>query len=142
MSNFVGVYAAKAGNNLRLVLPTAVPAVADRITYRTIRCQATVGTPGPSASGAVSSFADRLLGSLHDDVGPNPTVLEAQAKVCTGPTQSKPLDEQALSRVLELILQSGKVKPQQENERLRTEVFARLCVGLCARSVLLFHQCC
>ena len=108
VSNFVGAYAAKAGNSLRsVILPKAVPAVAERITYKPFSCHATVGTPSPSASGAVSSFADRLLSSLHDNVGPNTTVLEAQAKVCTGPTQSKPLDEAALSRVLELILQSG-----------------------------------
>lgn len=38
---------------------------------------------------------------------PNQTVLEAQTRVCTGPTQTRPLDEQQAFKVFETILQSG-----------------------------------
>lgn len=38
---------------------------------------------------------------------PNQTVLEAQARVCTGPTQTRPLDEQQAFKVFDLILRSG-----------------------------------
>lgn len=38
---------------------------------------------------------------------PNPTVLEAQARVCTGPTQTRPLTEQQTITVLDTILRSG-----------------------------------
>ena len=38
---------------------------------------------------------------------PNPTVLEAQARVCTGPTQTRPLTEQQAITVLDTILRSG-----------------------------------
>jgi len=44
---------------------------------------------------------------LQDDVGPNKTLLEAQAKVCTGPTQTRPLDEAQAFKVLNTIRQSG-----------------------------------
>lgn len=42
-----------------------------------------------------------------DDVGPNPLVLEAQGKVCTGPTQTRPLDEEQCWAVLDAIIKSG-----------------------------------
>lgn len=38
---------------------------------------------------------------------PNQTVLDAQTRVCTGPTQTKPLTEEQAVRVLETILKSG-----------------------------------
>lgn len=38
---------------------------------------------------------------------PNQTVLEAQTKVCTGPTQTRPLDEQQAFKVFDTILRSG-----------------------------------
>lgn len=38
---------------------------------------------------------------------PNQVVLEAQARVCTGPTQTKPLSEEQAFRVLDVILKSG-----------------------------------
>lgn len=40
---------------------------------------------------------------------PNKTVLEAQAKVCTGPEQTKPLSEEQMVRVLDTILRSGEL---------------------------------
>jgi hypothetical protein len=39
---------------------------------------------------------------------PNQTVLDAQARVCTGPTQTKPLGEDQAFKVLDTILRSGK----------------------------------
>lgn len=39
---------------------------------------------------------------------PNPTVLDAQTKVCTGPTQTRPLKEEQAFKVLDTILRSGK----------------------------------
>ncbi|CAI6001804.1 unnamed protein product [Closterium sp. NIES-64] len=53
-------------------------------------------------------FGGKLGGKfLQDDVGPNQVVLEAQARVCTGPTQTRPLGEEEMRRVLEQILLSG-----------------------------------
>ena len=63
----------------------------------------------PPTEGA--SFAeDRHRGRfLRDDVGPNAVVLEAQARVCTGPTMTRPMEEETMREVLELILLSGGV---------------------------------
>ena len=44
---------------------------------------------------------------LQNAFGPNKTLLDAQAKVCTGPTQTRPLDEVQAYKVLITILQSG-----------------------------------
>lgn len=38
---------------------------------------------------------------------PNQTVLDAQTRVCTGPTQTKPLTEDQAFKVLDTILRSG-----------------------------------
>lgn len=38
---------------------------------------------------------------------PNQTVLDAQARVCTGPTQTRPLGEDQAYKVLDTILRSG-----------------------------------
>lgn len=38
---------------------------------------------------------------------PNQTVLEAQARVCSGPTRTRPLNEEQASKVLDTILRSG-----------------------------------
>lgn len=40
---------------------------------------------------------------------PNQTVLEAQARVCTGPTQTRPLGEEQAFKVLDTILRSGRL---------------------------------
>lgn len=40
---------------------------------------------------------------------PNQTVLDAQTKVCTGPTQTKPLNAEQAFKVLDTILKSGKI---------------------------------
>ncbi|XP_050374151.1 uncharacterized protein LOC126791726 [Argentina anserina] len=47
---------------------------------------------------------------------PNPTVLEAQTRVCTGPTQTKPLGEDQALKVLDTILRSatGELKDDEE----------------------------
>lgn len=39
---------------------------------------------------------------------PNQTVLDAQTKVCTGPTQTRPLNAEQAFKVLDTILKSGK----------------------------------
>lgn len=41
---------------------------------------------------------------------PNQTVLDAQTKVCTGPTQTKPLNAEQAFKVLDTILKSGEFK--------------------------------
>ncbi|EPS71690.1 hypothetical protein M569_03067, partial [Genlisea aurea] len=45
---------------------------------------------------------------------PNKTVLEAQGKVCTGPTQSRPLNEEQAFKVLDTILKSVKGELRDE----------------------------
>ncbi|KAF8365020.1 hypothetical protein HHK36_032975 [Tetracentron sinense] len=47
---------------------------------------------------------------------PNQTVLEAQARVCTGPTQTKPLGEAQAHKVLDTILRSAKGELKDEEE--------------------------
>ncbi|KAI3435180.1 uncharacterized protein J3R85_006417 [Psidium guajava] len=47
---------------------------------------------------------------------PNQTVLEAQARVCTGPTQTRPLSEDQAFKVLDTILRSA--KGELKNEEL------------------------
>nr|GLL50010.1 uncharacterized protein LOC109162366 [Ipomoea trifida] len=48
---------------------------------------------------------------LHE---PNQTVLDAQAKVCTGPTQTRPLNEDQAFKVLQTILKSAKGELKDE----------------------------
>ncbi|VFQ93202.1 unnamed protein product [Cuscuta campestris] len=45
---------------------------------------------------------------------PNQTVLDAQAKVCTGPTQTRPLNEEQAFKVLQTILKSAKGELKDE----------------------------
>ncbi|XP_009770439.1 uncharacterized protein LOC107769231 [Nicotiana tabacum] len=45
---------------------------------------------------------------------PNQTVLEAQTKVCTGPTQTRPLTEEHAFKVLDTILKSAKGELKDE----------------------------
>eukprot|EP00897_Mesotaenium_endlicherianum_P007541 jgi/Mesen1/6815/ME000035S06197 len=45
---------------------------------------------------------------LVDDVGPNALVLEAQARVCTGPKQTRPLEEEKMREVLQTIIRSAR----------------------------------
>ena len=40
---------------------------------------------------------------------PNQTVLDAQARVCTGPMQTKPLNEEQAFKVLDTVLKSGAI---------------------------------
>ncbi|KAL2547134.1 anthranilate phosphoribosyltransferase [Forsythia ovata] len=47
---------------------------------------------------------------------PNQTVLEAQTKVCTGPTQTKPLNEEQAFKVLDTILRSVKGELKDEEK--------------------------
>ncbi|CAA3020312.1 anthranilate phosphoribosyltransferase isoform X2 [Olea europaea subsp. europaea] len=47
---------------------------------------------------------------------PNPTVLDAQTKVCTGPTQTRPLKEEQAFKVLDTILRSVKGELKDEEK--------------------------
>ncbi|CAI5457904.1 unnamed protein product [Closterium sp. Yama58-4] len=62
---------------------------------------------------------------LQDDVGPNQVVLEAQARVCTGPTQTRPLGEEEMRRVLEQIFLSakGELPPSERVSRAQMGAF-------------------
>lgn len=55
---------------------------------------------------------------------PNETVLEAQARVCTGPTQSKPLTEEQASKVLDTILRSARGELENEEEVSKAQLGA------------------
>ena len=70
---------------------------------------------------------------------PNALVLDAQARVCTGPTQTRPLDEEKAFEVLRTIVQSGEdLKHKVEKFHLtiehpfllfpnKTQVSCRVC---------------
>ncbi|KAH9627215.1 hypothetical protein KSS87_020761 [Heliosperma pusillum] len=55
---------------------------------------------------------------------PNQTVLEAQARVCTGPTQTKPLTEDEAFKVLDIILKSVKGELQNDDEVSKAQLGA------------------
>ncbi|CAM8878514.1 unnamed protein product [Rhodiola kirilowii] len=55
---------------------------------------------------------------------PNLTVLDAQARVCTGPTQSKPLGDDQAMKVLDTILKSVKGELKDEDEVSRAQLGA------------------
>ncbi|XP_062110386.1 uncharacterized protein LOC133822159 [Humulus lupulus] len=56
---------------------------------------------------------------------PNQTVLDAQARVCTGPTQTKPLTDEQASKVLDTILKSarGELKDEEEVSKAQMGAF-------------------
>ena len=59
-----------------------------------------------------SDIKNPALSSSYRSSGfpkPNQTVLDAQARVCTGPTQTRPLNEDQAFTVLDTILRSGKL---------------------------------
>ncbi|KAL8161629.1 hypothetical protein V2J09_013118 [Rumex salicifolius] len=55
---------------------------------------------------------------------PNQTVLDAQTRVCTGPTQSKPLTEEQALKVLDTILKSASGELDNEEEVSRAQLGA------------------
>nr|XP_043626374.1 anthranilate phosphoribosyltransferase [Erigeron canadensis] len=55
---------------------------------------------------------------------PNQTVLDAQTRVCTGPTQTKPLSEQQAFKVLDTILKSAKGELKDEEEVSKAQLGA------------------
>ncbi|KAK9751072.1 hypothetical protein RND81_02G239500 [Saponaria officinalis] len=55
---------------------------------------------------------------------PNQTVLDAQARVCTGPTQTKPLTEEQAFKVLDVILKSAKGELKDDNKVSRAQLGA------------------
>lgn len=56
---------------------------------------------------------------------PNQTVLDAQTKICTGPTQTKPLDEEQAFKVFDTILRSarGEIKDEEEVSKAQMGAF-------------------
>ncbi|KAL4278770.1 hypothetical protein GQ457_03G008330 [Hibiscus cannabinus] len=56
---------------------------------------------------------------------PNQTVLEAQARVCTGPTQTRPLSEEQMFKVLDTILRSvrGELKDEEQVSKAQLGAF-------------------
>lgn len=96
-------------------------AIRDRVTrfrYNTSTCMHAVAGKSSTMTtsddeGAVGegkkNVTQKRVKLLQDDVGPNLAVLEAQARVCTGPTQTRPMDEAQAYKVLNTILQSGKL---------------------------------
>ncbi|XP_058768419.1 uncharacterized protein LOC131642158 [Vicia villosa] len=56
---------------------------------------------------------------------PNQTVLEAQTRVCTGPTQTRPLDEEQAFKVFDTILRSarGEIKDEEEVSKAQMGAF-------------------
>ncbi|OMO80081.1 Glycosyl transferase, family 3 [Corchorus olitorius] len=56
---------------------------------------------------------------------PNQTVLDAQARVCTGPTQTRPLSEEQAFKVLDTILRSvrGELKDEEQVSKAQLGAF-------------------
>ncbi|MBA0631197.1 hypothetical protein Godav_003212 [Gossypium davidsonii] len=56
---------------------------------------------------------------------PNQTVLEAQARICTGPTQTRPLSEEQAFKVLDTILRSvrGELKDEEQVSKAQIGAF-------------------
>ncbi|XP_010415741.1 PREDICTED: uncharacterized protein LOC104701698 isoform X1 [Camelina sativa] len=56
---------------------------------------------------------------------PNPTVLDAQARVCTGPTQTRPLSEEQAFKVFDTILRSarGELKDEEPVSKAQLGAF-------------------
>nr|DAD30845.1 TPA_asm: hypothetical protein HUJ06_009696 [Nelumbo nucifera] len=56
---------------------------------------------------------------------PNQTLLEAQSRICTGPTQTRPLGEEQANKVLETILRSarGELKDEEEVSKAQLGAF-------------------
>ncbi|KMT07686.1 hypothetical protein BVRB_6g148090 [Beta vulgaris subsp. vulgaris] len=55
---------------------------------------------------------------------PNQTVLEAQGRVCTGPTQTKPLTQEQAFKVLDIILKSAKGELKDDDKVSRAQLGA------------------
>ncbi|KAJ1422828.1 Nucleoside phosphorylase/phosphoribosyltransferase catalytic domain superfamily [Sesbania bispinosa] len=55
---------------------------------------------------------------------PNKTVLEAQTRVCTGPTQTRPLDEEQAFKVFDTILRSARGELKDDDEVSKAQLGA------------------
>ncbi|KAI3500207.1 hypothetical protein L1887_36025 [Cichorium endivia] len=64
-------------------------------------------------------FFEKRIG----DRKPNQTVLEAQTRVCTGPTQTKPLTEEQAFKALDTILRSGELKDEEHVSKAQLGAF-------------------
>ncbi|PON99021.1 Pyrimidine-nucleoside phosphorylase, bacterial/eukaryotic [Trema orientale] len=94
------------------------------LTTRAVLDSATIDQLGLSESdirnpGVSSSYRSSELPK------PNQTVLDAQARVCTGPTQTRPLSEEQASKVLDTILKSarGELKDEEEVSKAQLGAF-------------------
>ncbi|PON44884.1 Pyrimidine-nucleoside phosphorylase, bacterial/eukaryotic [Parasponia andersonii] len=94
------------------------------LTTRAVLDAATIDQLGLSESdirnpGVSSSYRSSELPK------PNQTVLDAQARVCTGPTQTRQLSEEQTSKVLDTILKSarGELKDEEEVSKAQLGAF-------------------
>ncbi|KAI3511093.1 hypothetical protein L1887_18237 [Cichorium endivia] len=72
-------------------------------------------------------FKKRIGGFFEKQIGdrkPNQTVLGAQTRVCTGPTQTKPLTEEQAFKVLDTILRSAKGELKDEEHVSKAQLGA------------------
>ncbi|KAG0631641.1 hypothetical protein M758_1G269100 [Ceratodon purpureus] len=65
-------------------------------------------SPSTASDDDEETYVQPRVKMLQDAVGPSKILLDAQARVCTGPTQTRPLDEDQAFKVLNTILQSAK----------------------------------
>ncbi|XP_057949860.1 uncharacterized protein LOC131144918 isoform X2 [Malania oleifera] len=101
---------------IRRKISVTVRATLDSLTIDHLGLPETNGILNPAIS---SSYRSSKL------LKPNQTVLEAQARVCTGPTQTRPLGEDQAFKVLETILKSarGELKDEEEVSRAQLGAF-------------------
>ncbi|KAF8016497.1 hypothetical protein BT93_H1880 [Corymbia citriodora subsp. variegata] len=93
-----------------------------------------LATAGAAASAAIgylelpdSEVRNPSLSSSYRDASlrkPNQTVLDAQARVCTGPMQTRPLSEDQAFKVLDTILRSAKGELKNEEQVSKAQMGA------------------
>ncbi|KAJ4843793.1 hypothetical protein Tsubulata_009979 [Turnera subulata] len=95
-----------------------------RLTVKSVLDSATIDQLGiPSSDIRNPSVSTSYRSSKLPN--PNQTVLDAQARVCTGPTQTRPLDEPQAFKVFETILKSvrGELKGEEEVSKAQLGAF-------------------
>ncbi|KAI3905206.1 hypothetical protein MKX01_017452 [Papaver californicum] len=100
-----------SGQQISLVTPTNKTHTSIRFKRgdSIVRCvldSSIIDQLGPSESGIINPSISTSYRSL-DIPKPNQTLLDAQARVCTGPTKTQPLTEEQSMKVLDTILRSG-----------------------------------
>ncbi|CAK9173747.1 unnamed protein product [Ilex paraguariensis] len=101
----------------------------NRLTIRVVLDWATTDELGPPESGIGNLAISSSYRSLKNPK-PNQTVLDAQARVCTGPTQTRPLTEEQALKVLDTILKSakGELKDEQVSKAQLGAFFAAMTI--------------